>query len=226
MDAGQFNELELRRHRVGASPDRPPQHNFGLVFLSLFIAVFGMIPQISALGQPPRPKEKPAPTYTIPLPPLPDFSGINWLIGEWSGKTGEQKPQGDVHLKVSYDLEKRVAVFRESVLLPATKTAPEAAETWMGILTADRPGAGYTLRVFSSNGFVTRYRVTAEGAEIQFNPEGGEQPPPGWLFRRKLTRTDTDALTETVQVAPPQKPFFDYFTAKLTRAQPETPKSK
>jgi len=129
-------------------------------------------------------------------------------------------------LKVSYDLEKRVAIFRESVSLPATNDIPAVTETWMGILTADRPGTNYTLRVFSTTGFVTRYRVTIEGAEIQFNPEGGEEPPPGWLFRRNLLRTDTDAMTESVQVAPPQKPFFDYFTAKLTRAQPEATKSK
>ncbi|HEV2351354.1 MAG TPA: hypothetical protein VG028_16080 [Terriglobia bacterium] len=194
--------------------------------LALLLAAFGVIPFASALGRPPRPKEKPPATYTIPLPPRPDYSHLDWLIGDWSGKTGEQKLQGDVHLKVSYDLEKRVVVFRESVSLPATKTIPATDETWMGILTADRPGAGYILRVFSSTGFVTRYRVTTEEAEIQFNPEGGEQPPPGWLFRRKLTRTDTDALTETVQASPPQKSFFDYFTAKLTRAQPDTTKSK
>ncbi|HLY60548.1 MAG TPA: hypothetical protein VKV95_07245 [Terriglobia bacterium] len=226
MDARQVNELESRHPREYGFSGCPPKYNFRAKFLSLCIAAFAIIPQISAQAQPPQPKEKPAATYTIPLPPLPDFSQLNWLMGEWSGKTGDQKSQGDIHLKVSYDLEKRVAVFRESVSLPGTKTNPEITETWMGILTADRPGAGYSLRVFSSTGFVTRYRVTVEGAEIQFNPEGGEQPPPGWLFRRKLTRTDTDALTETVQVAPPQKPFFDYFTAKLTRAQPEAAKSK
>jgi hypothetical protein len=194
-----------------------------IIFLPL---AAGVISPGIALGGSPRPKEKPPATYTIPLPPLPDYSQLDWLIGDWSGKIGEQKPQGDVHLKISYDLGKRVVVFRETVSLPATKTIPATDETWMGILTADRPGAGYILRVFSSTGFVTRYRVTTEGADILFNPEGGEQPPPGWLFRRKVTRTDTDALTETVQVSPPQKPFFDYFSAKLSRAQADTGKSK
>lgn len=226
MDARPVNELRLRRPPKCHSSGGPPHCYFRGVFLTFSLAAFGLAPHISALAQPPRPKEKTPATYSIPLPPLPDFSQLDWVIGEWSGKTGEQKPQGDIHLKASYDLEKRVVVFRESVSLPATTAIPAVGETWMGILTADRPGAGYILRVFSSTGFVTRYRVTTEGAGIQFNPEGGEQPPPGWLFRRKLMRTDTDAMTETVQASPPQKPFFDYFTAKLTRAQPDPAKSK
>jgi len=196
------------------------------VLFAYLLAAVSVIPCASALGRPPRPKEKPQATYTIPLPPLSDFSRLEWLIGDWSGKTGDQKPQGDVHLKVFYDLEKRVMVFRESVSLPANKTIPATDETWMGILTADHAGTGYVLRVFSSTGFVTRYRVTTQGAEIQFNPEGGEQPPPGWLFRRLLTRTDTDVMTETVQASPPQKSFFDYFTAKLTRTQTDAARSK
>jgi hypothetical protein len=196
------------------------------VVLVFLLAAVSVTPVDAALGRPPEPKEKPPATYTIPLPPLSDYSKLDWLVGEWSGKTGDQKPQGDVHLAVSYDLEKRVMVFRESVSLPATSGIPPTDETWMGILTADRASSSYVLRVFSSTGFMTRYRVTTQGAEIQFNPEGGEQPPPGWLFRRLLTRTDTDAMTETVQASPPQKSFFDYFTAKLTRTQTAAVKSK
>lgn len=194
-----------------------------LVFLLWAVTVISID---HAFGQPTETKEKAPATYTIPLPPLSDYSKLDWLVGEWSGKTGDKKPQGDVHLTVSYDLEKRVMVFRESVSLPATSGIPATDETWMGILTADRAGSSYVLRVFSSTGFVMRYRVTALGSEIQFNPEGGEQPPPGWLFRRLLTRTDTDALTETVQASPPQKSFFDYFTAKLTRTQTDAAKTK
>lgn len=196
------------------------------LFLAIVLAAFGLIPLAPALGRPAQPKEKPPATYTIALPPMPDYSRIDWLIGDWSGKIGDQKSQGDVHLKIAYDLEKRVIVLRESVSLPATQTVPEVSENWMGILTADAAGSGYILRVFSSTGFITRYHVAMEGAEIQFNPEGGEQPPPGWLFRRKLTRTDTDAMIETVQASPPQKPFFDYFTARLTRVKPDSIKTK
>ena len=185
--------------------------------LTLLVASCVVSAVSTGFALPPQPKEKPPTTYSIPLPPLPDFSRLDWLVGEWSGKTGDQKPQGDVHLNISYDLGKRVMVFRESVSIPAANSVPATSETWIGILTPDNAGAGYILRVFSSTGFVTRFRVTAQEAEIQFNPEGGGQPPPGWLFRRKLTRTDTDAMTETVEASPPQKPFFEYFTAKLTR---------
>jgi hypothetical protein len=59
--------------------------------------------------------------------------------------------------------------------------------------------------------------VTVDGPEIRLTPEGGEQPPPGWLFRRVIHRTGVEEFTEHVQVAPPTKGFFDYYTAELTR---------
>jgi hypothetical protein len=63
--------------------------------------------------------------------------------------------------------------------------------------------------------------VTVEGPETHINPEGGEQPPPGWLFRTVIKRTDPQEFVETVQAAPPNKPFFDYYTAKLSRVKVE-----
>lgn len=170
-----------------------------------------------------RAKEKPARTYKIPLPPAPDFSPIDWVIGDWSGKTTDHDRQGDVHLSVAYDLERRVMVFRETISLPATKTIPGTNETWMGILCAV-PATRFVLRVFSSTGFSTRFRVTTEEAEIRFTPEGGDQPPPEWLFRRTLVRTNADEMTETVQTAPPGKEFFVFYTAKLARAKTQPAK--
>ena len=87
----------------------------------------------------------------------------------------------------------------------------------MGILSASPDGTGFILRVFSSTGFITRYRLTVDGAEVHLNPEGGDSPPPGWLFRRIWARTGPDEFTETVQAAPPGKAFFDYYTAKFAR---------
>ena len=78
--------------------------------------------------------------------------------------------------------------------------------------------------MFSSTGFITYYRVTVEGPQVRLNPEGGDRPPPDWLFRRVLERNGPAEFTETVQVAPPAKAFFDYYTAKLTRVPaPEKP---
>ena len=77
------------------------------------------------------------------------------------------------------------------------------------------------LRMFSSTGFITRYQVIVEGQETYINPEGGEPPPPGWLFRTVIKRTDPRDFIETVQAAPPNKPFFDYYTARLSRVTPE-----
>jgi hypothetical protein len=170
-------------------------------------------------------KEKPPVIHRIPLPPMPDYGALDWLVGEWTGKTSGSSPQGEVHLTISYDLQRRFMVLRERVQLAATANVPETNETWMGILSPDPSGVGFRLRVFSDTGFITRYRVTVEEANVFLNPEGGEEPPPGWLFRRTLKRTDTGELTETVQVAPPGKAFFDYYTAKLTRTATPLPAS-
>jgi len=162
-------------------------------------------------------KEKPAGIYTIPLPAKPDFSALEWLVGEWTGKTTGRGAQGEIQFAAAYDLEKRFLILREQVRFPATAAAPASSESWLGILSGSRSLAGFVLRTFSSTGFMARYRVTVEGAEIRFYPEGGEEVPPGWLFRRVLVRVGDAEFTQTVQVAPPNKPFFDHYTAKLTR---------
>jgi len=166
-------------------------------------------------------KEKPPIQYVIPLPPKPDFSALDWLVGEWSGKTTGRSAAGEVRLSAAFDLEKQFLVLRGEVSFAASKTAPATRESWMGILSAMPGEPGFFLRTFSSTGFIARYRVAVDGPEIRFNPEGGEQPPPGWLFRRAIQRTGPGEFTETVQVAPPARPFFDYYTAKLSRVAPQ-----
>ena len=182
-----------------------------------------MIPIILALAcliqaAPLVAKEKPPTVYQIPLPPKPDFSAVDWLVGEWAGKTTDPKAPGEIHLSVSYQLDKRLMLLRGETSLEATKTSPATKESWLAVLTSDRGSSGFLLRMFSNTGFITRYRVTVEGPEIRINPEGGDQPPPGWLFRTIIKRTEPQELVETVQAAPPSKGFFDYYSAKLNRA--------
>ncbi len=169
-------------------------------------------------------KDKPPVQYKIPIPTPPDFSALDWLRGQWTGKTANNSPPGDVHLAVSPDLGNHFLIFRGEVSLAATPTVPAAKESWMGILSAGPDTTQFIMRVFSSTGFITRYRLMVEGAEVHLNPEGGDAPPPGWLFRRIWARTGTDEFAETVQVAPPGKAFFDYYTAKYARV-PSPPKA-
>jgi hypothetical protein len=166
-------------------------------------------------------KEKAPTIYQIPLPPKPDFSPVDWLVGEWTGKTTDRTAQGEIHLSVSYELDKQVMLLRGEASFQATNTSPAMKESWLGVLTTDRVAGSFLLRTFSSTGFITRYRVSVEGPETHINPEGGEQPPPGWLFRTVIRRTDTQEFVETVQAAPPDKSFFDYYTAKLSRVKAE-----
>jgi hypothetical protein len=165
-------------------------------------------------------KDKPPVLHQIPIPKPPDFSGLEWMQGRWAGKTLPNSPPGDVQLTVSLDLEKRVLVFRGEVSLGAAGDVPAAKESWMGILTGSADGNGFTLHVFSSNGFMTRSRLTIDGAELHLNPEGGDAPPPGWLFRRTWVRTGPDEFSETVQAAPPGKAFFDYYSIRFARVPP------
>ena len=165
-------------------------------------------------------KEKPPTVYALPLPPKPDYSALDWLIGEWNGKTVAPSPPGEARLSVAYDLENRVMVFRETVDFSASPSAPATHEQWMGILSPDAGSKGFLLRQFSSMGFITRYRASAEKFIIHFTPEGGELAPSGWLFRRTLTRASDSEITESVDAAPPDKPFFNYYTLRFTRTAP------
>jgi hypothetical protein len=163
-------------------------------------------------------KDKPPVQYQIPIPAAPDFSALDWLQGRWTGKTIPPSPPGDLQLTVGPDLEKHFVVLRGEVSLAATATVPATRESWMGIISAE--GTNFILRVFSSRGFITRYRLIIEGAEIHLNPEGGDAPPPGWLFRRIWSRTGADEFAEAVQAAPLGKAFFSYYSAKFSRVPP------
>jgi hypothetical protein len=164
-------------------------------------------------------KDKEPATYSIPLPPKPDFSALNWLVGDWKGETTGKGRQGEVHFSASYDLDQHFMILREEVSFAATSTVPALKENSMGILSAGL-GSGFILRWFSTTGFITRYRLSVNDTEVSLNQEGGDNPPPGWLFRRLMQHTDLSQFVETVQVAPANRPFFEYYTAKLTRVVP------
>jgi hypothetical protein len=170
--------------------------------------------------------ERQSSTYRIPLPPKPDFSSVEWMIGNWTGQMDRHSPQGEIHLSVSYDLDQRVMMFREKISLASTGRLPADNESSIGILSRAPSGDSFLFQVYSSNGFISRYRVTVSGPEIDFTPDGGPQPLPGWLSRRIIQRGDVDGFSETVQLAPPLKPFFDYYTAAFTRdAAPQKSKA-
>ncbi len=166
-------------------------------------------------------KDKAPATYSIPLPPRPDFSAFSWIMGDWAGYSttpqASKEAQGTVHLTLAYTLDKRFILVNEEVSLPGSQTAPEQHESWMGLVSASPSGSGFVMRAFSSTGFISNYHVSVTDAEVRFDPEGGPNPPPGWLFRRVITRLGPGYFGETVEVAPPGKEFFDYYTAKLTQ---------
>jgi hypothetical protein len=155
--------------------------------------------------------------YTIPVPPAPDFSSLDWLVGEWAGGTAGRSPQAEVHFSVAYDLDKRFIVLREEVSVIPQKGDSAQKESWIGVLGPEGADKSFLLRTYASTGFVTRYRVVADGEGIHLNSEGGEQSPAGWVFRRFYQELSADAFLVTVEAAPPGKPFFVYYTAKLTR---------
>jgi hypothetical protein len=177
----------------------------------IIVTLIFLAPAVLAAG------DKHPSTYRIPLPPKPDFSSIEWMIGNWTGRMDRHSPQGEIHLSVAYDLDQRVVVFKEKVSLEATGEIPANNETSIGILSRAPSGDSYLFQVFASTGFVSQYRVIVAGPEIDFTPEGGSQTPPGWLSRRIIQRGDVDGFTETVQLAPPLKAFFDYYSAAFTR---------
>lgn len=210
MRSGQ-EELNIRSPATS-----PPVVNVlkGALVRALFLTV------ICPLAAGAAAKAKPPAQYQIPIPAPPDFSVLNWLQGQWTGKTIANSPPGDVQLSVNPELDKHILVFRGQVSLAATPTVPATKESWLGILSPSPDGAGFVLRKFSSIGFITRYRMMVNEAELRLNPEGGDLTPPGWLFRMVWARTGPDEFTETVQAAPPGKAFFDYYSAKLSRVPP------
>lgn len=161
-------------------------------------------------------------TYTIQLPPAPDYAAIDWLVGDWTGKVVSKGAQGQVLLSVSYELDRRFMLLREEISLNATKNAPAVHEGLMGILNADPSGKGYSINLYSSSGFITHYRVAVSEGTLTFTPQGGAFPPPGVLFRRTISHSTPGQCTEQVEVAPPGKAFFNFYTARLTQITPQS----
>ena len=187
----------------------------GVLVRALLLALMG-----APIGAAAAPKDKPPIQYQIPLPTAPDFSAFDWMLGQWAGKTVANNPAGEVQVSVSPDLNKHFLILRGEISLAATDTVPATKESWLGVVSADPGGSGFVLRKYSSTGFMTRYRLTVDPPEMQLNPEGGDSPAPGWLFRETWARTGPAEIKVTVQAAPPGKPFFDYYTAKLTHPAP------
>lgn len=162
-------------------------------------------------------KEKPSTNYTVELPPRPDFAGLDWLVGDWSGKTDGKQSQGEILLTVAYTLDKRFLQFHEEISLPATRNAPATHESWTGMLSAIPHRKEFTLRTYSDTGFVLKYRVTISEGEIDLAPVGGDVPPQGWLFRRSFQHANPGVCNEIVEAAPPHQSFFTYYTAHLNQ---------
>jgi hypothetical protein len=187
------------------------------VRIGLLAIGVALLPAYASLAERGLCKEKPPAVYRLVSPPKPDFARFGWVLGDWAGKLGVKEPAGDARFSAIYDLDQRVIVLREELAFNATKNAPAYRDSWMGILTPGDVGRNWSMRMYTSHGFVTRYNVIADAHAIHFDFDGGEVPPSGWLFRRVIEHVSDTELRDTVQVAPPGHQFFDYYTARLTR---------
>src|SRR5208282_6833344 len=134
-------EAETRnpQEELNIRPPAPSPHHVnacrGVRVRALILALIGALAAAPSVA-----KHKPPVQYQIPMPTQPDFSALDWLQGQWTGKTLPNSPPGDMRLSVSPDLEKHFLVFRGEVSLAATPTVPASKESWMGILSPSLDG--------------------------------------------------------------------------------------
>jgi hypothetical protein len=145
-----------------------------------------------------------------------DWGPYHFLVGEWVGEGSGEPGQASGGFTFSYDLQKTILVRRNFADYPATKDRPAFAHNDLMIMYQE---GGKTRAVYFDNEqHVINYSVSlsSDSNSVTFL---GDIMPSAPRFRLTNTKSGTDMLKITFEIAPPGKPeaFMKYIDASARR---------
>lgn len=156
------------------------------------------------------------PLSAQPQPPPPNWSGFQFLVGEWIGEGTGTPGEATGGFSFGYDLQKTVLVRKNFAEYPATKDRPAFSHNDLMILYQE---GGKTRAIYFDNEqHVINYSVTLskDASSIVFVSDPSPSAP---RFRLTNTRDGAEKVKILFEMAPPGKPdaFTKYIEASARR---------
>lgn len=143
------------------------------------------------------------------------------FIGNWAGKGGGEPGQGEYEREYKFILKNKfIEVRNKSVLLPTRRGQSGELHEDIGYISYDKLRKTFILRQFHVEGFVNQYKLEGifnSGKRIVFVSESIENMKPGWRAREIYEIISDKEISESFELAPPEKEFELYTRVTLLK---------
>lgn len=145
------------------------------------------------------------------------------FIGQWSGKGGGEPGEGTYQRSYQFLFNKKyIEVKNKSVYPPSANNPDGEVHEDIGYISFDKLRNTFILRQFHSEGFVNQYKldsISADGKSIVFVSEAIENIKPGWRAKESYQIMGAKEISETFELAAPQKEFEVYSKVILKKEE-------
>lgn len=143
------------------------------------------------------------------------------FLGTWEGTGGGEPGTGKYERSYNFVLGKKFIEVRNKSVYPPTNDNPNGENHEdIGYISFDKQRRRFVLRQFHVEGFVNQYvldSMSTDGRTMVFVSEAIENISSGWRARETYHIDSKSEITETFDLAAPNKPFEAYTRVTLKR---------
>ncbi|MFA6979309.1 MAG: hypothetical protein WC209_08310 [Ignavibacteriaceae bacterium] len=143
------------------------------------------------------------------------------FIGDWTGKGGGEPGEGTYERSYKFIFNKKYIEVKNKSVYPPTKDNPNGEiHEDIGYISFDKTRNIFVLRQFHKEGFVNQYKqdtISTDGKRIVFISEAIENIKTGWRAKETYQIFGDSEISETFELAPPQKDFEIYSKVLLKK---------
>jgi hypothetical protein len=145
------------------------------------------------------------------------------FIGDWTGKGGGESGQGTYERSYKFIFDKKYIEVKNKSVYPPTANNPKGEiHEDIGYISFDKLRNVFILRQFHKEGFVNQYKldsISTDGKRIVFTSEAIENIKTGWRAKETYQIFGDKEISETFELAPPQKEFEAYSKVLLKKKE-------